>query len=1271
MATLALSLAGSALGGAMGGSILGISSALIGRAVGGLIGQQIDAALFGGLPPVSKEGPRLDSLDVMTSQAGDPLADISGRVSVFGTVIWAAKLKEVVTTDRQKVGSGKRKQKVTTTTYSYFASFAVALAEGQIAGVPRIWADGRPLDVAGLQASGNLRVYSGTETQGADPTIAAIEGAAPAFRGVAYLVFTDLDVTDFGNRLPQIKAEVYGSSGVMETLVAGVNLIPGTTESGYLPRPASRLFTAPSGEAYVAEPQNTTRLPGVADWHLSLDLLKTALPNVQTVSLVVAWFGDDLRAGHCQIMPRVEVRGNEMDIPWTAAGLDRWTAPLVSQVGGRPAYGSAPSDISVIEAIQDLKARGHRVVLYPFVMMDVQSGQGLPDPSGTGTQPDFPWRGRIAPAAGQPVASEVDAFVNGTWGLRNFVTHLAGLAASAGGVDAMLIGSELVGLTMAHAGGGSFPMVDELRSIAADVRAILPAAQISYAADWSEYHSYRVGSDLFFHLDPLWSDANVDFVGIDNYLPLSDWRDGTDHLDRNDAAGRTSVYDLDYLKSNVEGGEYWSWYYASAADRDAQVRTPIMDGAHGEDWVFRHKAFRDWHQSVHRNRPGGVRSATPTAWVPGSKPIWFTELGCPAVDKGANQPNVFVSRLSSESAVPHYSAGTRDDFMQRQYLRAWLEWIDANGGGIVDRADVQIWAWDARPWPEFPNRTTIWADGPDWTLGHWLNGRAGAAPVREAVERRAARHGLSGLALDATRAHGQADGYAAPGLLGLRDYLAPFEVALGLQGHEAGGVLTFEARPFARIVAPVTEADMAGGSGDLFRLTRSALEDVAESAVFLFRDGLGDYDVSASRAVIGNGPEAGAARAESPLVLDFERGGVAAERLLRGAAEGREAITFSLPRWRSDIRPGVVVPVTVAGITRLFAVDSVTDGVLRQVSARSWPLAAYAPTSGASGCARGGRVLGASLVLPAFLDLPLMPGWAAAEHDGFLAAFASPWPAGVAVARSTDPAGGFGSTVIVGARSVMGETIADLDPDRPDAFTAGPLDVRLYGGALVSRPREDVMAGMNRLAVVHPGGVEVVGFEVATPTGSNSYRLTGLLRGDRGTETIPDATLPLPSGARVVLLDGAVEPAALAPGEVRSPRYWRYGPAGADPASHAVAAHTFAGAGLRPFAPAHLAAATDLSGDTSLSWVRRSRLAVETFADTPADPPLGETSERYRVEVGPAGAPVRVFDVTAQAAVYTAAMRAADGITAPFRVAVAQVSETYGPGSWAEAQVEL
>ena len=102
-------------------------------------------------------------------------------------------------------------------------------------------------------------------------------------------------------------------------------------------------------------------------------------------------------------------------------------------------------------------------------------------------------------------------------------------------MSAFCIGSEMRGLTQIRGADNVFPTVVALKSLAAEVRVLLGAdCQIGYAADWSEYFGYHPkddSGDLFFHLDPLWSDDNIDFIGIDNYMPLSDWRDGPEHKD--------------------------------------------------------------------------------------------------------------------------------------------------------------------------------------------------------------------------------------------------------------------------------------------------------------------------------------------------------------------------------------------------------------------------------------------------------------------------------------------------------------------------------------------------------------------------------------------------------------------------------------------------------------------------------------------------------------------------------------------------------------------
>ena len=155
------------------------------------------------------------------------------------------------------------------------------------------------------------------------------------------------------------------------------------------------------------------------------------------------------------------------------------------------------------------------------------------------------------------------------WSYSRYILHSAAVCAAAGGVDAFCIGTEMRGMTQMRDADG-YPAVARLVALAAEVRQLLPDAELTYAADWSEYfgHQPQDGSgDVVFHLDPLWSDDNIDFIGIDNYMPLSDWRDGAEHAD----AEWPAIHDLGYLKANIEGGEGWDWFYPSDAAREAQA----------------------------------------------------------------------------------------------------------------------------------------------------------------------------------------------------------------------------------------------------------------------------------------------------------------------------------------------------------------------------------------------------------------------------------------------------------------------------------------------------------------------------------------------------------------------------------------------------------------------------------------------------------------------------------------------------------------------------
>jgi hypothetical protein len=1272
MASLVLGVVGAGLGTSLFGSgaVLGITGAQLGGALGAFLGSEIDAALAPGRH-ATRRGPRLGDTALQASTEGAAIPRLYGRVRVAGQLIWASQYKETPITTR--TGSGKGfGPSVSQTDFAYSISFAVGLCAGATR-IGRIWADGNLLDTTHL----TLRFYSGSESQMPDPLIAGIEGAdnVPAYRGLAYVVFEDLPLARFGNRIPQLQFEVIHAlaaddPGSLENRLRGVALIPGAGEFVY----HGAIVSSDDGEGATA-PENLHNSAGIADIDASLDELQALAPQLEAVSLVVGWFGTDLRAGSCTIAPGVD-SALKATTPehWSVAGRGRGDAHIISAVDGRPAYGGTPSDASVSDAIRNLKSRGLRVLFYPFLFMDIASGNARPDPyTGVAPQPAYPWRGRItcAPAPGAPgspdqtpvAATQVNAFFAA---YRSMILHYAGLCAAAGGVDAFLIGSELRGLTRVRDGAASYPAVAALRALAADVRGVLGSGtKLSYAADWSEYNGHQTGAGaLLFNLDPLWADPNIDFIGIDNYLPLADDRERT-------------TYDRDVLATGIHGGEDFDWYYASDADRSAQLRTPIGDGF-GKPWVWRAKDLWSWWSNLHYDRPSGTEVVLPTAWVPQSKPVWFTELGCPAIDKGANQPNVFFDPKSAESAVPWFSTGERDDLIQRRFLEAHHAFWSAPannpssplyGGAMVDTANIYVWCWDARPHPFFPGRADVWGDAANWRRGHWLNGRLGTVGLRDLVA------GIAGDVADATALDGLVTGFAINGTMSVRDALEPLSVAYHFDAVESEGLIRFVPRGRGDAVA-IAETDLAlteDEPGFGFTLVRAQESDLPAASRIAYLDADADYRQASVESRRPAAQSERVATSSLPIVMDQGQATGIGDRLLQDAWVMRETAGFALPPSHLARDVGDEVALVVGGRSHRLRITQIDDAGARHIAAVTTDPAIYQPLTGPQREPNQMQRLAApGRALLVFLDLPLLTG-AEVPWAPHVAAHAVPWPGRELVFRSAGESN-FTLDTLLTRPATLGRTTADFAAGALWRWDeANALCIRLAAGTLASQDDLAVLGGANAIAVENADGEwEIVQFATATLVAANEWRLTKLLRGQAGTE--PAMRSPVAAGARVVLLDGAPLQLALTQGEAMLPFHYAWGPPDRplSDASYQTAERRFAAIGLRPLAPVHLAARRS-GGDILLAWIRRSRSGGDAW--DPPDIPLGEESEAYDVDILDAGGAVkRVLATAAPAATYTAAMIAADfpgGLPSPLVFRVAQRSAAFGRGIAATASIEL
>jgi hypothetical protein len=195
------------------------------------------------------------------------------------------------------------------------------------------------------------------------------------------------------------------------------------------------------------------------------------------------------------------------------------------------------------------------------------------------------------------------------------------------------------------------------------------------------------------------------------------------------------------------------------------------------------------------------------------------------------------------------------------------------------------------------------------------------------------------------------------------------------------------------------------------------------------------------------------------------------------------------------------------------------------------------------------------------------------------------------------------------------------------------LWVDLFSGTLASATEVQVLGGANAIAVENAEGEwEIVQFQNAELNAPGRYKLTRLLRGQRGSEHA--RRNPVAAGARVLMLDTALGQPGISPDEVGLPIVWRAGPANRDVAddSYLEQTVTITGKGRRPLAPVHVKGVKYYgTGDVTISWIRRTRLGGDAWEQV--EVPLGEGSEAYEIDVMDGAAVKRTLTSTTPSAV--------------------------------------
>jgi len=513
-----------------------------------------------------------------------------------------------------------------------------------------------------------------------------------------------------------------------------------------------------------------------------------------------------------------------------------------------------------------------------------------------------------------------------------------------------------------------------------------------------------------------------------------------------------------------------------------------------------------------------------------------------------------------------------------------------------------------------------------------------AALVRELC----ARAGLSATLIDTSALFDIVAGYVITALESPRVSISTLARHFGFDAVESGGVIRFVTRGQPAVATISPDQLVSVGAHDVMELTRAQETELPQALKWQMVRSDAEYDpatVEARRVTVST---ARVASDNFPLAVPLEEADRRVRRALMEAWVGRETLSASIPPSQLALDPGDVVNLANDGRLIDYRITKINDASARSIEAIRTDSALYdlPPGQYRATILPTATVYGPPEV--ALMDLPQISD-AIPAHRPYAAVYAKPWYGTAAVWRSVTTSG-FTLLDTIPQAAHMGVLAADLPAGPTARFDLGnELLVDLSSGALTSVSDLELFAGANTLATESAPGVwEVLQFGTATLVSAGRYRLTRLLRGQRGTENaIGNLVL---AGAKIVMLDTAIQPLSISLGELGIAWNLRTGPANAAPSDAVMQAQSFTpnGRGLIPFAPVQARMRRLANGDLALRWLRRDQaLAADSWVLT--DVPMSEATEAYDLEIMSGGAALRtVTGLTTPAFTHTAVMQTAD-----------------------------
>lgn len=1138
---------------AIGGMVAGPFGAKFGYALGSIASSAMQPG-----QNYEVSGSRLADVSVQTSTYGKSIPILFGQSRFAGNVIWSLPIKEHE--NRSEIsgggkGGGGRRSRVTNIHYTYSATLAIGICEGVIDSIINIWADAKNI----TNEIDNFRIYVGDESQLPDSIIESYLGVGktPAYRGLAYIVIEDFPLGDYGNRIPnftfEVKRKAKSKTNIeeipVEDRLKAISIIPGSGEFVYDTHVQYKInkdnACAQNGKA---KPINMNNLHKKADSLVSLDQLQNTCKNIEWVSPVVGWFTGSLNLSECMVSPGVEFKENLHTTPdeWKVAGKTRKDAHQITLKNGSPIYGGTTSDDSILRYLEELNRRGLKIMFYPMLFVD---------------KLDKPWRGHICGNA-----EDVERFFNKKGGYNHFILHYARLVK--GKVDAFLIGSEFKKITSIRDKDGSYPAVRCFIDLARQVKEILGNdVQVSYAADWSEYHHDDKG---YYHMDDLWSSKYIDFVGIDAYFPITE--------NSNEFLNEEEVID------GWDSGELYDYYYEGDKKIDLSPKYAL-------------KNIEYWWSNYHFN-PGNNK----TKWSPKSKKVWFTEFGFPSVDGCTNQPNVFFDPEAFDGGLPKNSKGTIDFHSQRVAINATLKkW---EGSDIVE--NLFLWTWDARPYPSWPSLSSVWGDGLKWDKGHWVNGKFGLSLLGDILYELCKRVGIDESQLDISKIVDVVDGFVLDELTQAQDIINLLAKFYFFDAVETDGKLKFVSSKYIDIYK-IDSADLIYHSNkNLMQITRHEERLMPQKLEVIYSDREKSYNQNVSRTENYHTSSNKHSLVSSNIVLSSQLASSKSQSMLQNAWNSRHLYKVMLPFQYIFLKPGDVISIEYNNELHNIKIVSfsVVNNRCLEIEGTSYISGVYDHNYIPARINLSSEMPEECKYVSYILDIPARMGSFKDSHNVYIAIASSIGrfkPASLYISKGDD----FSHVADIIEESTIGNVHEMLGEASPSIFDfENSLTVSLISGKLESTSEEKILSGANMAMI----GDEIVQFTNAELLSENLYKISGFLRGRMGTEIFVGSHK---KGDRFILLDHKVLEVEIPITLLGATNKYSFVSDGEKLEGADQTEFTWYGNILKPLSPVHLSYEHS-DTEVKISWFRRTRIGGTLRNNVEAL--LGEEKELYEVE---------------------------------------------------------